>query len=321
MVRDVPFPDHADQALIRIHQVGICGTDVKILHGRIPTETPRTMGHEMIGEVIEPARDGRLAEGTRVLVDPALTCGSCDMCFAGRPNICLTGGLLGRDADGVFAEYIAAPESRLLVVPDHISRPAAGVLQVLGTVVHAQRSVEVFPGDVVVVIGLGVSGQLMVQLLKARGATVLGVTRSQWKRDLAENLGADATAAPEGARTMLEELTGGRGATLSVESAGTETTLAQAIELAAVGGEVLVFGTLTGGGQGLPYYDLYYKELTVHNPRAAVPADYQRGIELTADGTLDVEPIVTHQLRLDEVAEAFAAVEGGDSLKVLMQVD
>lgn len=301
--------------------MGICGTDVKILQGKIPATLPRTMGHEMVGEIVEPATDGLIPAGTRVLVDPGLACGSCDLCFAGRPNICLRGGLLGRDADGVFAEFVTAPESRLLVVPDSISAKAAGVLQVLGTCVHAQRAIEVFPGDVAVVIGLGVSGQLMVQLLKARGATVLGVTRSEWKRDLARQLGADETAAPGDARSVLDEMSGGRGAAISVESAGNETTLSLAIELAAVGAEVLVFGTLTGGGQGLPYYDLYFKELTIYNPRAALPADYQRGIELTANGTLDLEPIVTHELTLDDAAEAFTTVQGRDALKVLMKVE
>lgn len=320
VIADVPVPETAGEALVKVHQVGICGTDVKILHGKIPAPYPVTMGHEMIGEIVTPARNGLLPAGTRVLVDPAITCGSCDMCFAGRPHLCLRGGLLGRDADGVFGEFVTAPESRLVTVPENVSLKSAGLLQVLGTCVHAQRAIRVFPGDVVVIIGLGVSGQLFVQLLKARGATVLGVTRSEWKRDLARKLGADATAAPDEARAVLDELSGGRGADISVESAGTEGTLGMAIDLAKTGGEVLVFGTLTGGEAGLPYYQLYLKELTIYNPRAALPTDYQRGIELTSRGMLDLEPIVTHELQLDDVLDAFNAVEGRDSLKVLMRV-
>ena len=83
----------------------------------------------------------------------------------------------------------------------------------------------------------------------------------------------------------------------NLESAGYEATLAQSIELTRTGGEVLVFGTLTGGDKGLPYYQLYHKELTIYNPRAALTRDYQRGIELAATGVLDLEPIVTHNLR------------------------
>jgi threonine dehydrogenase-like Zn-dependent dehydrogenase len=83
---------------------------------------------------------------------------------------------------------------------------------------------------------------------------------------------------------------------------------------------VIVFGTLTGGSEGLPYYQLYFKELTIHNPRAALPDDYVRGIELAAAGRLDLESIVTHQLGLDDAAEAFDAVDDSSSLKVLMHV-
>ena len=119
-------------------------------------------GHEMIGEVIE---DGgtNIATGQRVLIDPAIACGLCPLCCEGRPNLCLTGGLLGRDADGVFAERVVVPADRLLVVSSEVSDLAAGLLQVLGTCVHAHRSTHVVPGDVAVVVGLGVSGLLLAQ--------------------------------------------------------------------------------------------------------------------------------------------------------------
>ncbi len=119
---------------------------------------------------------------------------------------------------------------------------------------------------------------------------------------------------------MLAGLTGGRGPDLVVEAAGTERTLSQAIELVTIGGEVLVFGTLTGGGQGLPYYQLYFKELTLYNPRAALQDDYALGIQLTAEGRLELEPIVTHQVTLDEAARAFELVHDPSSLKVLLEV-
>jgi len=319
-VADVAEPVPGGDALVRVHRVGICGTDVKILAGAIPADYPLVMGHEMVGEVVQAGSLGLFSAGQRVMVDPATACGHCDLCREGRPNVCINGGLMGRDIDGVFSEYISAPETRLLAVPEVISDEASGVLQVLGTCVHAQRAVAVFPGDVVAVIGLGVSGQLFVQMLRARGAIVIGITRSEWKRQLAAAHGAVATAPPEDAAAVVAELTQGRGADIVVESAGYEATLAQSIELARTGGEVLVFGTLTGGDRGLPYYQLYHKELTIYNPRAALTRDYQRGIELTAAGVLDLEPIVTHNLTLSDAAEAFTLVKDPSSLKVLMAV-
>jgi L-iditol 2-dehydrogenase len=218
----------------------------------------------------------------------------------------------------VFANLARVPEERLIAVPASVSAKAGGVLQVLGTVIHAQRAVSPFPGDVAVVIGLGVSGLLSVQLLVSRGVTVIGVTRSAWKRDLAKTFGAAAVAPPDEAAEAVGDLTGGRGVDLAVEAVGQEATLAQAIELARIGGEVLVFGTLTGGTAGLPYYQFYFKELTIRNPRAAMATDYERAVQLAAQGTLDLEPIVTHELPLSEAGQAFEAVRDSSSLKVVM---
>ncbi|MFP3913655.1 MAG: zinc-dependent alcohol dehydrogenase [Actinomycetota bacterium] len=319
-ITDVAEPDDPRLTTVRVQQVGICGTDTKIVAGKIPVQFPRILGHEMVGRVVSAPAGSPHQEGTRVLVDPALACGWCDLCLAGRPNLCRNGGLLGRDVDGVFTEYVTAPLERLVAVPETISDTAAGLLQVLGTCVHAVRSIKTFPGQVAAVVGLGVAGQLIAQLLTLEGLEVVGVTRSEWKRRLAADLGAVATAAPDEAETVLAGHTDGRGPDLVVEAAGTEATLARSIELVTIGGQILGYGTITGGGEGLPYYDLYHKELTLHNPRAALVGDYADGIHLTAAGKLTLEPIVTHRLDLSEAEEAFRLVEDSSSLKVLMNV-
>jgi 2-desacetyl-2-hydroxyethyl bacteriochlorophyllide A dehydrogenase len=316
----VPEPVVGGSVLVKAGQVGICGTDVKILAGKIPVEYPRIMGHEMVGEVVAGPGDSPYPVGTRVLVDPGVACGWCHLCRDGRFNICLGGGLLGRDVDGVFTELITVPVNRLVPVPTEISDKASGVLQVLGTCVHAVKTVDPFPGRVAAVIGLGVAGQLITQLLRLRGMTVVGITRSEWKRELATKSGTHFTAAPGDAGWVLDEVTGGRGPDLVVEAVGTEATLAEAIELCGTGGEVLVYGTITGGDAGLPYYQLYHKELTLHNPRAAVVGDYADGVALAAAGSLSLEPIVTHQLGLEDAEKAFELVHDPSSLKVLMKV-
>jgi len=319
-ITDVPEPDPGSSVLVRVGQVGICGTDVKILAGKIPVDYPRIMGHEMVGDVVSAPDGSPYGAGTRVLVDPGVACGWCHLCRAGRFNICVNGGLLGRDMDGVFTEYHLAPFNRLIPVPPSISEKASGLLQVLGTSIHAVKTIDSFPGRVAAVLGLGVGGQLIAQLLRLRGMTVVGITRSEWKRDLAAALGAHFVASPDEAPAVLGEVTEDRGPDLVVEAVGTEATLARAIDLAATGGEVLVYGTLTGGDQGLPYYQLYHKELTLHNPRAAVIGDYADGVALAAAGSLDLEPIVTHELDLEEAEKAFELVHDPSSLKVLMKV-
>lgn len=320
-VGDVPEPDTGSSVLVRVGQVGICGTDVKILGGKIPVDYPRIMGHEAVGEVVTAPPASPYPAGTRVLVDPGVACGWCHLCRAGRFNICVNGGLLGRDVDGVFTEYAVVPFNRLIPVPASISAKASGVLQVLGTCVHAVKTIASFPGQTAAVIGLGVAGQLITQLLRLRGLTVVGITRAEWKRELAASTGTHFTASPDDAQSVLAELSRGRGPDLVVEAVGTEATLAQAIELVGTGGEVLVYGTITGGESGLPYYQLYHKELTLHNPRAAVVGDYADGVDLAASGALSLEGIVTHELALEDAEKAFELVHDPSSLKVLMKVD
>jgi 2-desacetyl-2-hydroxyethyl bacteriochlorophyllide A dehydrogenase len=315
---DVPEPDSGNDVLVRARQVGICGTDTKIVAGKIPVDYPRILGHEMVGDVVSAPTGSPFATGDRVLVDPGVACGWCVMCQAGRFNICLNGGLLGRDADGVFTELSVVPVNRLVAVPDTVGDTASGLLQVLGTCVHAVKTLDVFPGQVAAVIGLGVAGQLVSQLLTLQGVDVVGITRSEWKRELAKDAGAVATAPPDEAEAVLSEMTDGLGPAIVVEAVGQESTLAQSISLAATGAEVVVFGTLTGAGEGLPYYQLYLKELTLHNPRAALIGDYADGVALAAAGALTLDPIVTHVLDLAEAPRAFELVNDSSAMKVLM---
>ncbi len=305
-------------AVLESEIMGVCGTDVKVLRGTIPVSMPRIMGHELVGRVVATPDPDVIPEGTRVLVDPSLACGTCHQCLHRRPHLCSRGGLMGREIDGVFAELVAVDPARLLPMPESIEDREAGLIQVLGTCVHGLRTVDVFPGDVAVVLGLGVAGQLMVQLLSQRGATVIGITRSEEKRQLAARHGATAVAAPGDAEEVIGDLTSGIGPSLVVEAVGTEATLSQAIEWAGTAADVVLFGTLTGGQKGLPYYQLYYKELTLWNPRAALLEDYARAIQLVGDGLLDVGEIVTDVVPLDEIEEAFRLVDDPASLKVLV---
>ena len=316
---EVPSSRVGNRALVRLERAGICGTDLKIVDGTPVVDYPRVLGHELVGTVAAAGSGGKIPAGARVLVNPGIHCGSCHLCLKDLAHLCHRGGLLGRDFDGVFAETLAIDEHFLHVVPDLVAADDGGLLQVLGTVVHAQQTVAVSTETVAVVIGLGVSGLLHLQLLGERGAgRVIGVTRSRWKLELAGSLGAYAVAPPDEAAEVVAEVSEGRGADLVIESVGTEATVAQAIELAGSGGDVIVYGTVTGAGKSIPYYQLYFKELTLHNPRAARPGDYDTAIGLAAEGQIQLGPLVTTRYPLEEAAAAFAAARSGNHLKVLL---
>lgn len=311
-----------NEVLVRVSYSGICGTDLKIYHGAIPVKYPRIMGHEMAGVVVEGGDDG-VRDGQRVIVDPCLFCGVCHACRAGRTSCCPNGGLVGRDSNGGFAEYLVAPRSHVFPLPEAISSEMAPLIQVLTTCVHGQRTLNIFPGQAVVVMGLGVTGQLHVQLAKARGAyPVIGITRSEWKRRLAEQLGADLTlpGGADGIQGVLDA-TSGRGAEVVIESTGVIPALADSITMAGLGGTLLAFGIVTSAEGKLPLYQIYYKELTIVNARAAKGEDFPASIDLAARGAVKLEPLVTHKLPFTELESAMEMVgsEAGDRMKIILQ--
>jgi len=308
-------PLHEGNVLVRVRNTGICGTDQSIFYGGIPVSYPLIMGHEAVGEIVEGEGAGGLGPGARVILDPVYYCGRCYQCRAGQTNLCPNGGLVGRDRDGGFAEFVAVPAGNVYRLPDAVSDSAAPLIQVLTTCLHAHRLAHIFPGEAVAVIGLGVTGQLHVQLAKARGARpVIGITRSEWKRDLARELGADVTAAPgdEAARAILDA-TDGRGADLVIECASRVKVLAEAMALARIGGRVLAYSTYTEKQGELPFYQWYFKELQIINARAAKSEDYPASIDLVQCGQVRLEPLISHTLPLPKLDEALAMLTAGDS--------
>jgi 2-desacetyl-2-hydroxyethyl bacteriochlorophyllide A dehydrogenase len=322
---EVARPDASGtEVLVGITHSGICGTDYKIYNGSIPVTYPRIMGHEMVGEVIEPGESGRFRVGDRVIVDPELYCGACFHCRIGQTHLCPNGQLLGRDVNGGFAEYLAAPQTHVFHVPEAIGTPTAPIIQVLTTCLHAQRQIDIFAGESVVVLGLGVTGQLHVQLAKARGANpVIGITRSADKRALAERLGADLTvAAGEGAIDRVRDATEGRGADVIVETTGVLASLAEGIKMARAGGRLLLFGIITARDGALPFYDLYFKELSLINARVAKSEDYPGAMSLVERGMIRLDPLVSDVMPLGELKKAIGmlgADGGGQRMKIIME--
>ena len=320
-VKQIRAPEPGQRALVRVGQAGLCGTDLKIAAGEIPVALPRVLGHEMTGWVAQPGARGLLPAGTPVLVNPAVFCGHCALCRGDLPQLCRSGGLLGRDADGVFADLVAVDEDCLHPLPPGLPAAGAVLLQVLSTCVHAQSLVTVRPADTAVVVGLGVSGLLHVQLLRDRGVRVIvGVTRSAAKRELARSFGASQAVAPDQADEAVAQATGGRGADLAIEAAGSQPSLVQAMRLAAPGGTVLVYGTTVPTADGLPTYDWYIKELTIRSTRAARPRDCDLAIRLYADHRVDLAPLVTARFPVEQAAQALAACAAPGQLKVVLDV-
>jgi len=255
-------------------------------------------------------------------VDPELYCGACFHCRIGQTHLCPNGILLGRDANGGFADYVTAPASHVFRLPASIDSQTAPLIQVLTTCLHAQRQINIAAGESVVVYGLGVTGQLHVQLAKARGAsTIIGVTRSAEKRALAETLGADVTMpAGDGAVERIREATGGRGADVVIETTGVLPSLASGIAMARSGGRLLLFGIISAKEGALPFYDLYFKELALMSARVAKTEDYPDSIDLVERGIVRLDPLVSDVMPLAELKTAIGRLgsDSGQRMKIIL---
>jgi len=311
------------EVLVRITHSGLCGTDLKIFNGSIPVRYPRIMGHELAGEVMGGDLPAGLSRGDRVIIDPVLFCGTCFHCRKAHFSLCPNGGLIGRDTDGGFAEYAVVPASHAFRLPASMDTRTAPLLQVATTCLHGQRRTPLFAGESVAVIGLGVSGQLHVQIAKARGAgTVIGISRSEFKNEMARALGADITMrAGEGAVAQVLDATEGRGADVVIESTGVLPAVAEAIRMARFGGQILLFGIISAREGTLPFYDLYFKELTLHNGRAANAEDFPDMIGLVERGAVRLEPLITHRMALDELEAALGMVADGAERRLKIILD
>src|SRR5215472_3170584 len=144
-VRQVPVPQASGLARVRVAVAGICGTDRALAAGVFPVTAPRVLGHEMTGWVTDPGLGGAVPAGTPVVVNPAAYCGRCRECRRDLPHLCTRGGLLGRDLDGCFAQYVAVPQTLLHPLPAGVTADEAALVQVLSTCVHAQADVAVSP--------------------------------------------------------------------------------------------------------------------------------------------------------------------------------
>jgi L-iditol 2-dehydrogenase len=213
------------------------------------------------------------------------------------------------------------PASNLYPLPDDLDDAAAPILQVLATCIHAQRLAPPVPGDSVVVLGLGVTGLLHLQLAKAAGAhPVVGATRNAAKLELARRLGADVTVAIDDTvdTSPIAEAAGGA-AELVIECAGMVRTLAAAIDIVRVGGRVLSYGTIAEREGFLPFYELYYKEIALLGARSAKPEDFPAAIDAAAGGRIALDPLVSRRVGLERLAAAFASPDRG-GLKTIVEL-
>lgn len=262
-------PPREGEVRVRLTAAALCGSDVSVRAGHLPSPMPVVLGHEGVGEVTEVGPDVRsLRVGDQVVVAAMPQCGRCGRCTREQPYLCEVGdvvlkagslragdyrfstqegtGVAQMVAAGTFAEEVVVPEISCVQVPREadpvlIAPLGCGVITGYGA---ARRAATIRPWHTVVVIGCGTVGLAAVQGARLAGAErIIAVDVMTGKTDLAEVLGAtDSVTADEDVVAVVRELTGGRGADVALECVGAQSTVTQAIRLTAKGGEVVFVG-------------------------------------------------------------------------------
>lgn len=309
---DKPKPT-ADELLVRIEACGICGTDRHIVKGEFAARTGVTLGHEFCGtiEAVGPAVSG-FSAGERITGDPNIACGLCAACRSGKVNLCTSLSALGIHRDGGFAPYAVVPQKQAFRLPPGVDAIHGAFCEPLACCIHGVDMAGLRPGASVVVLGGGVIGMLVVQLARLAGATrIILSTRQAEKRRLAGSLGATATIDPSQC-DAVEAIAGQSGllpggADVVFECAGVAETVEQAPRLAGRGGTVVILGVLPPGIEiRMEALDLLLREVTLKGSFIN-PFTHARAVELIATGAVDVAPLVSRTIGIDEAVAVINA--------------
>ncbi|MEX0914210.1 MAG: alcohol dehydrogenase catalytic domain-containing protein [Demequina sp.] len=318
-VVDVDVPRRGPgEVLIEVERVGICGTDLAILHGAHPRAASGLIpGHEIVGVVAEADPDGP-AVGTRVAVEPLLSCGKCRACLTGSTHVCSRLGLYGIDVPGGLARYVTLPAAVLHEVPAEVPVDAAALVEPLAVAVHAVRLAEVAEGDVVAIYGAGPIGVLVAMVAQHVGAAhVVIVEPHEWRRGVADTLGFQGVANTDELIEVMKPITGGEGADVTFDSAGHPAVAADLAEVTRVLGTIAMVAVHKRPAE-VDLRALCFKEQRMVGVRVYTTQDFADAIAMIA-GDLDLSAFPIAHFGLGAVQEAFsAAAEGSDALKVLV---
>jgi L-iditol 2-dehydrogenase len=310
-----------DEALIKVAACGVCGTDVEAYQGKVPrgwTITyPFRMGHEVAGTVVEVGQNvTNVKPGDRVVADGRLICGYCYYCRRGMFSACENQGYFS----GGLAQYSNYPFQNLTKIPEGVSLEEAAFAEPLACVINGQSKLEVPYGSVAVVIGDGPIGLLHIQLLRHQGAFTVMVGLQEHRLAVARELGTNVVinAAEEDVEQIVQELSDGRGADIAINAVGKAAVLKQAIDLAARRGQVLYFAATLEPEVTLDLDLVHYKELRLIGSYDSIVAQYEQALALIKAGIIDVKPLISHRLPLEEVQSGYEIARKQEGVKVLI---
>ncbi len=318
-----PVTPQPGQVQIRVSYVGLCGTDLHILHGNMDArvQTPLVFGHEMSGTIAAlGAGVTDWAVGDAVTVMPLDWDGTCPACLAGNEHICQNLDFIGIDSPGALQALWNVPVETLVALPSGIALDAAALVEPVAVAVHDVRRSEIAPGDNAVVIGGGPIGVLIATVARASGADVVVIELDPRRRDQIAALGFATIDPRENDQVAwVESWTSGAGADVVFEVSGSAAAVLGATALAKVRGTVVVVA-IHPTPREIDLQRVFWRELRILGARVYQRTDFERAVELVADGTIPTELLISTIVPLAQTRAAFDDLESGRAMKVLVDV-
>ncbi len=316
-------PPAAGEVQIAVAYTGLCGTDLHIVHGNMDArvQTPLVFGHEMSGTIAalgEGVTDWSI--GDAVTVMPLDWDGTCPACRAGNEHICQNLDFIGIDSPGSLQQRWNVPVRTLVRIPSGTPLDHAALIEPVAVAVHDVRRSELQPGDTAVVIGGGPIGLLIATVARHFGADVLVIELDERRRAQIAELGF-ATLDPRGRdqRQAVEEWTGGAGADVVFEVSGAAPAVLGATDLAKVRGTLVVVA-IHPTPRPIDLQRVFWRELRILGARVYQRVDFETAVELIADGVIPAQRLISRVVALDATADAFADLEAGRAMKILVDV-
>jgi len=303
-IKEVSDPERKeDEVLIKVHGMGICGSDIAAYKGINPLVTyPRIIGHEIAGEVLEvPQGETEMMPGDRVVIEPCVYCGKCYPCMNQRTNCCENLAVRGVHIDGGMSEFCFHPRHLIHKVPAGVSWKHLAMVEPLTISIHAVKRARLAKGEHLVVTGAGPIGLLAALYALVIGAVPIIVDPIDERLAFARLLGISHGINPvkESAVERIKEITGGRMAEAVIEASGSDAAIRSSIDYVAYSGRISLVGW-PKGEVSLMTAMFTKKELDVMGSRNSL-RDFPESIDLIAGNKIDVASLVTRTVSFEEV--------------------
>jgi 2-desacetyl-2-hydroxyethyl bacteriochlorophyllide A dehydrogenase len=315
VLKQVPKPEpEQNEVLIKIILAGICGSDHSLFHGKLKVTLPVIPGHEAVGRIEKLGKNvSGISVGQRVTLQPNLSCGRCALCRSGSQNLCSQKIRVGVDIDGVFAEHIKVPAEYVWPIPDGVQNEAAVLAEPLAVAAHALKIMPPRKGMHTLILGLGVIGQMVMQLARLHGAVITACDLDNKRLALAEKLGAAKIIAH---RELLESSQ--NRFDLIYETCGAPPALSEAIQVASPKGKIVLIG-LPGQAHPIPTTLIVRKELQILGS-IIYTDEFPYVLELLKLGRINTEPLVTNQIPLVGLNQALMDFNAEGRIKIVVTV-